>query len=71
MIIGPMPKTNKTTLALVGFKPLSIEALLLFKFLLDFGMNQPDNVFILENNLEIDILLQKQTILKAYFDKEK
>ena len=62
-----MPKTNKTTLALVGFKSLSIEALLLFKFLLDFGMNQPDNVFILENNLEIDMVLQKTNDFESLF----
>ena len=67
MIIGPMPKTNKTTLALVEFKSLSIEALLLFKFLLDFGMNQPDNVFILENNLEIDMVLQKTNDFESIF----
>ena len=52
MIIGPMPKINKTALALAGFKSLSIEALLLSKFILDFDINQPDNVFMLESNLE-------------------
>ena len=67
MIIGPMPKINKTTLALVGFKSLSIEALLLFKFFLDFGMNQTDNVFILENSLEIDMVLQKTNDFESLF----
>ena len=67
MIIGPMPKINKTNLALVGFMSLSTEALLLFKFLRVFGMNQPDNVFILENNLEIDIVLQKTKNFESLF----
>ncbi len=67
MIIGPMPKINKTNLALVGFISLSIEDLLLFKFLRVFGMNQPGNVFILENNLEIDMVLQKTNDFESLF----
>ena len=67
MIIGPMPKINKTNLALVGFISLSTETLLLFKFLLVFGMNQPDNVFILVNILEIDIVLQKTNNFERLF----